>query len=85
MKYSISYDLRKPGRDYKTLYEALALLNAKRMLESQWVANRSNTNASGLRDYLQQYIDPNDGLFLCTLDGASDWASYNTVNTPKDV
>ena len=80
--YLLSYDLRKEGRDYKTLYDELKKFKAVRILESVLCFNRINTNAEGLRDYFMQFIDENDGLFVAEI---TDWASYNVDGTPKDL
>ncbi len=84
MRYSISYDLRKPNRDYQTLWDELARLGAKRMLKSHYVVRQENTSATGMRDHLANFIDANDGLLVIELDGiASAWR--NLESTPKDV
>lgn len=74
MKYMISYDLRKPGRNYQPLYDKLKEFNARPVLESQWVFDRVDTNADGLRSYFQQLLDPNDGIFVNSLE-IPDWSS----------
>ena len=76
MKYVLSYDLISPGQDYQKLWDELASFNAYRVLESQWTFDRINTNASGLRNHFQQFIDTNDRLLIICLDSA-DWAAYN--------
>ena len=80
--YLLTYDLRKEGRDYKTLYDELKKFKAVRILESVWCFHRINTNAEGLRDYFMQFIDENDGLFVAEI---TDWASYNVDGTPQDL
>ena len=85
MKYLICYDLKTPGRDYKTLWDELERLNAKRILDSQWVTNRTNTSASGLRDHMKGFVDPNDSLFVCTLEGVTDWAGIGLQSAIKDI
>lgn len=80
--YLLTYDLRKEGRDYKTLHDELKKFNAVRILESVWCLNRINTNAKSLRDYFMKFIDENDGLFV---SGITDWASYNVEGTPNDL
>lgn len=81
-QYILTYDLRKEGRDYKTLYDKLAEFNAVRILESVWCFNRYNTNSKNLRDYFKKFIDENDGLFVANI---SDWASYNVDGTPNEL
>lgn len=84
MRYVISYDLVAPGRNYQALYDALAALNAKRVLLSQWIANRTGTSPASLRDHLWQFMDNNDRLLVTELDGAG-WASQNAMVNPSTV
>ena len=84
MLYSISYDLRSPGRDYKTLTDELARLGAKRILQSHWVARRNNTTAAGLRDHFQKLIDSNDRLMVIEI-GSNSWASVNLMSNPNEM
>lgn len=84
MKYAISYDLNKPGKDYDALYKALAGLNAHRILYSEWITKRHNTSAAGLRDYLWQFMDGNDRLMVTCLD-SSDWAGMNLMFNPNTL
>ena len=76
MRYVISYDLITPGKDYQSLWTALAGLGAQRILLSQWAVRRHNTTATGLRDYLWPFLDRNDKLLVTSLD-SHDWASMN--------
>jgi hypothetical protein len=84
MRYVISYDLIAPGKNYQALYDALATINAKKILLSQWVANRASTTPAGLRDYLWQFMDANDRLLVTELEGPG-WASQNTMVIPNTV
>lgn len=83
MLYTISYDLRKK-RDYQKLYDELENLGAKRCLRSFWIVKRTGTTTVGLRDYLRNFIDEDDGLFIAAL-GDGDWASFKVESTPKDL
>lgn len=79
MKYMICYDLQKPIQDYPALYKVLLEnFNAKRVLESQWVFRRINTNAAGLRDYFKKFLDGDDRLLIVSLDN-SEWAGWNLI------
>lgn len=83
MRYVISYDLLSPGKNYQTLYSALAGLAAQRILLSQWVTRRTGTTAQNLATYIAQYMDANDRLLVASLDSA-DWYGFNlmmNVNT----
>lgn len=79
--FFLTYDLRG-SRNYQTLYDELEKFNAVRILESTWCFNRTNTNASGLRDYFKKFVDGDDGLMLSQV---GDWASFNTEGTPKGL
>ena len=57
--YVVSYDLRKPGRNYQPLYDQLAQWKAERGLQSVWFLETGST-AAQVRDDLQSYIDANE-------------------------
>ena len=85
MRYVISYDLVTPGQNYNQLWEALRGFGAQRLLESQWIVRRNNTNAAGIRDALRACIvDANDHLLVTCLDN-ENWASWNTMVNPNTV
>ena len=84
MRYVISYDLRNPGQDYQTLYDALAAIGAKRVLQSQWCARRNNTTAKGLRDHFRQYMDSNDRILVTSIDSAN-WSGWNLINKISEM
>lgn len=79
--FFISYDLRK-SRNYQSLYDELSRFKAVRVLESCWCFKRENTSAKNLRDYFKKFIDKDDGLIVSEI---TDWASFNTNGTPKDL
>lgn len=63
--YSISYDLRQPGRNYANLYEAIKKIdpNYQHPLESNWFV-RSFDEANNIYEILRPHIDDNDLLFV---------------------
>ena len=79
MRYVISYDLRKPGQNYQSLYDALENIGAKRVLQSQWGVRRNNTTAKNLRDHFRKYMDSNDRILVTSIDG-HDWAGWRLIN-----
>ena len=82
-KFLITYDLRAPGQDYETLWEALRRWGAKRALESVWILKGNYTTVT-IRDAIMQIIDKNDRLLVVQMD--DNWASYNTmIDINKDV
>ena len=70
--YIISYDLHF-RRDYTRLYEYLLGWNAKRLLESVWLANVDGS-ASAVRDTLLQHMDGDDSVAVIELNAGSDWS-----------
>ena len=84
MKYLISYDLISPGQDYSAIYEKLNEFKAKKVLESQWVFRRINTNAENLRDYFRKFIDENDRLLIVCLDN-NNWSGWNLINKISEM
>ena len=63
--YVISYDLRKPGRNYQTLWDALRQMQARRVLESVWVATLAATGqGQAIFNTLNPHTDVNDGLIV---------------------
>lgn len=75
--FLITYDLNRPGQDYKRLVEAIESYGTYwHFMQNAWVI-RSSSSASQVRDYLQQYIDANDKLFIARL-GETAWAGFDT-------
>lgn len=79
--FFISYDLRKPGRDYGRLYNFLTVLGAKKVCESTYCFKSIKT-ASDLRDEFKQYVDANDGVVVTQIE---DWSTFGAHNTPNDL
>lgn len=84
MRYSISYDLNRPGQLYSRIAGELQRLGGRRLLFSQWAINWPNTTAIAVRDHLRRFIDSNDRLMVIQLDG-DDWASYNAMTDPNTL
>ena len=71
--YLVSYDLRKPGRDYEELYAAIkSHTKWARVLESLWAIS-TNNSAVQIRDELSQHVDSNDGLFIIETGSSGAW------------
>lgn len=79
----ISYDLRKPGRDYKNLHAAIKTISGSwcRPVESVWIVP-TTMNYEELRNHLLPFIDINDRLVVLTLQ--SGWATYNVSKVCTD-
>lgn len=73
--YIISYDLRKPGRDYTSLYEAIKTYSSwAHIQESLWAVISIKT-AVEIRNYLQQFIDGNDSIFVIKTGVEAAWTN----------
>ncbi len=73
MVYSISYDLKQPNRNYDDLYKGIKSFGQWwHQTESVWIIV-SEKSAVDIRDYLQQFIDSNDSLFVIALN--KNWAA----------
>lgn len=66
--YSISYDLRKPGRNYSDLYDAIKSLDStfQHPLESNWFV-RSCLSADEIYERLRVHIEDDDLLFISAI------------------
>ncbi|WKK75331.1 CRISPR-associated protein Cas2 [Marivirga salinae] len=81
--YTISYDLSNPGRDYDSLSNAIKSYgNWWHQSGSVWIIASINTNSASIRDYLKQFIDSNDKLFVAKLHG--EWAGYGFTKEEYD-
>lgn len=86
MVYCISYDLKKPGRDYNLLYDAIRSYGIWwHQTDSVWLIVSKDT-AINIRSKLIKYIDSNDKLFVVALK--REWAAvgfndkeYNWLNS----
>lgn len=73
--YSITYDLRLPGRKYNELYDAIkdiaGLGNWIHPMESFWIVSLSDYsiyNADSIYKALRRYIDDNDSIMVCKME-----------------
>lgn len=73
MVYIISYDLKTPDRNYEDLIKGLKSFGTWwHQTGSVWVIVTAKS-VSEVRDYLRQFIDSNDKLFVVRL--AKNWAA----------
>ena len=71
--YLISYDLRKPGRNYQGLYDAIKSYGTwGKINDSTWIIKTSDS-AVDIRDYLSIQIDYNDSLFIVKTAREAAW------------
>lgn len=63
--YSISYDLRTPGKSYSELYKAIKSIgDYQHPLESTWFVSTSFLGSHSIYKELSETIDKNDSLFV---------------------
>ena len=69
MKYLVTYDLKKPTKNYSALYRAISIFPERvKITESCWVILAQNVSVSSLRNYLSEYLDSNDILFVTRIN-----------------
>ena len=73
-KLLVTFDLRKPGRDYAALDAAVKAIASGwcHCLGSVWVI-ATTMDCAAVRDRLQQHVDRSDGLVVVALGGS--WAA----------
>lgn len=74
MVYHISYDLRKPGKDYAALYEAIKKASSAwcHPLDSTWYIV-SSLDAETVRNRLKAVMDSSDALIVTTARAPGAW------------
>jgi hypothetical protein len=75
--YWISYDLDKPGQDYKDLIARLQEYGAKKILKSDWLVENNATPAA-IRDDLKRFLDKNDRIMVSELVSNAAWENLIT-------
>lgn len=64
MIYAVNYDLKKPGRDYAALYDAIKSCGSWwHHLGSTWLVDTS-LNADGIWQRVSPHIDQNDSMLI---------------------
>jgi len=77
--YIISYDLVNEG-NYGELYNAIKSLGKwARVVESTWIVVSDKTCAE-VRDYLLEFMDDDDRLFVITSSRESAWKNVRCSN-----
>lgn len=79
MRYLISYDLLKPGKDYEPLWAALRKIGAQRELDSEWAVTLNNTTPLKVAEYIAQFMDANDRLLVTEMP--PNYAYMNLITT----
>jgi len=73
--YVFSYELRKPHKDYASLYAYLRQFTHCHHQTSTWFLDSTQT-AAEIRDGATAHIDSNDTVFVGRLQG--NWASWKS-------
>lgn len=74
MVFSITYDLRKPNRNYDELYRGIQSFGYWwHQTGSAWIIAAKNKNPLEIRDYLKQFMDADDKLFVIAVQ--KSWAA----------
>jgi hypothetical protein len=68
----VTYDLRKPGKDYEPLLKAIRAYTHCHCLKSAFFIETSEA-PSAVRDKLTKLVDENDQLYV--LNMAQNWAA----------
>ncbi len=69
--YSVSYDLRQPGRDYEDLYVAIQNCGSYfHALESTWFV-RSELSANDIYERLKDHKDANDHVVISEVNSVN--------------
>ena len=78
--YIIIYDLRAPGRDYNSLYEAIKAYGTwGKISESAWAIVTTEDSVT-VRDYLLRYMDSNDRLMVIKSGQEAAWKNAIAKN-----
>lgn len=70
--FSITYDLKQPGRNYSELYDAIREIGeSQHPLESTWFVKVNDTETvDHVSQMLQNIIDNRDSLFVVDITGS---------------
>jgi hypothetical protein len=79
--YLVSCDLLQAD-GYASLRERLRSLDARQVLDSQWVL-RSSHSAAELKDIFRQLIDDRDRILITEI--GAEWASRRALINLKDA
>ena len=83
----VTYDLKKPGRDYAPVHKWLKTFAYCKDLESVWLLD-TNWTTEQVRDKLRELVDTNDKIFVVRLQrswnslnfGCGDWLNNASRN-----
>ena len=76
--FCVSYDLNKPGKDYKDLYAELQKFNNWcHPLDSTWFVS-TTLSAVQVHDQLKRVMDSSDGLIVVSAGTPAAWSGLDT-------
>lgn len=70
----VTYDLKKPGRNYQPVFDYLKRFSHCKGMESVWLLDTTISPAS-IRDALNGIVDGNDIVFVTKI--TPEWAARN--------
>lgn len=75
-RFLVSYDLRKQGQDYRSVWTYLRNLSGKKVLESLWLVETTKSRQELFDDiWNSSGLDSNDGLVVI------EYTWYTYINT----
>jgi hypothetical protein len=75
--YIIRVDMRDGDRDYGKLHDAIRTFSGCwNELDDMWVV-RTSLNAAEIRDFVKQFVDLEDGVFVGGLSGEAAWRGFS--------
>lgn len=78
MVYHISYDLKKPGKDYTDLYSEIKKLGSWcHPVDSTWYVD-TTANATSIRDALLSVMDSTDALVVTAAGTPGAWSGLES-------
>lgn len=77
MSFIITYDLNSLGQNYQDLERAIKAYGTYKKIATTTYIIVTNESSSEIRDYLKQYIDSNDELFVGKLSGQGAWTGLS--------
>ena len=79
--FCVSYDLKKPGRDYVDLYKKLNAYKCVHVLESTWFIV-TDEEVGKVRDNLMSIVDAND--LIIVIEVVKHWGTFNIKKEDTD-
>lgn len=79
--FLITYNLRRPDRNYPRISEAIQNLGVWcHLMQSVWLV-KTNSTPEIIRNHLIHYMDLDDTLLVTELLGISAWSGFSLIDT----